>query len=212
MIVSLLRVKGIAQQYKEPISLMLIFLAYLFYFRGTFIGAHDLLTGDIEHWYGVSAHFLNGFYNGVLPLWNPYSQGGESFFPYFGLFRLLDPIHLILVGIGSLFHIKLTSYNYNHLLLEICAPEDRFVVYRDGYTNDWKTSIDGRKGTTRRVDINSKGVFVSKGKHLLEFSYTPTYFVISVWSYLTVCFLIFPLFILFFHIKGIRRLDASSEP
>jgi hypothetical protein len=114
---SLASIRNLTQKHRESITLSLIFCAYLFYFKGTFIGATDLLTGDIEHWYGASAHFLNGFYNGVIALWNPYSQGGEPYFPYFGLFRMLDPVHLILVGFGRLFDAPIFNlYHFQYVV------------------------------------------------------------------------------------------------
>ncbi|NDA64687.1 MAG: hypothetical protein EBX50_22060, partial [Chitinophagia bacterium] len=65
--------------------------------------------GDTSVWYVFFEYFSNSIFFGSLALWNPYMNGGEPFWPVWGLWRLIDPITVswILaakhIGISDLF-------------------------------------------------------------------------------------------------------------
>jgi hypothetical protein len=65
--------------------------------RSTF--AHDVLYW-IYPWYQFSAESL---LQGRLPWWNPFTHGGEPFYPLLAQMRFLDPTTFAVLFIGSLF-------------------------------------------------------------------------------------------------------------
>lgn len=52
---------------------------------------------DAIEWAGASHYFYSSLANGVMPYWNPYSQCGTPFYPYFQSFGLLEPTNLFFV-------------------------------------------------------------------------------------------------------------------
>lgn len=62
-----------------------------------------VLVDDPEIWYALYHYFQESFFNNTIPLWNPYMNGGEPFWPVFGMIRLLNPINFVLIGINIIF-------------------------------------------------------------------------------------------------------------
>ncbi|MBL8014170.1 MAG: YfhO family protein, partial [Candidatus Omnitrophica bacterium] len=66
-----------------------------------------------------------------------------------------------------------SSFDVNHLKLNLNLPEKKFLVYTDGYTRFWKVFINGRPETLIRANVGFKGVWVPAGKNSVEFRYQP---------------------------------------
>lgn len=77
--------------------------------EGVFPG-HDSLF-----WYGSFHHFAGHLRNGDLALWNPYMHGGEPFFYVWGMTRLLDPVTLASVLIGTFLSPSLSLFHLYHV-------------------------------------------------------------------------------------------------
>ncbi len=77
----------------------LIFLLRGLLFEGTLTVAHD----NIVWGFPLFAYFVDGIAHGHLPFWNPFSHGGEPFFPSVLQDRLYDPIIFPVVWIGERF-------------------------------------------------------------------------------------------------------------
>ncbi len=87
----------------------LLFIGVLLYilrsilFKGNEIFAHDTL-----YWYPLYQFFAENIIQGRFPYWNPYTHGGEPFFPaiHAGT-RLLDPTTFIVILLGKMFKVNL---------------------------------------------------------------------------------------------------------
>lgn len=66
---------------------------------------------------------------------------------------------------------KVISYKPNTIVIETKNTEDGFLVISDNYYPGWKASIDGDQTTILRTDYNMRGIFVSKGSHIVTMNY-----------------------------------------
>lgn len=61
------------------------------------------LSHDVLYWfYPLYSYFADGIRNGILPLWNPFSHGGEPLLAHYLQLRLLDPVSIAVSSIGGL--------------------------------------------------------------------------------------------------------------
>jgi hypothetical protein len=72
-------------------------LLFIFYFVDVFITGEAVMTHDSIMWYGVFNYFLLTLAEGYLPLWDPFSFSGTTFFTSFNSMGLLDPTVLLMV-------------------------------------------------------------------------------------------------------------------
>ncbi|PIR00824.1 MAG: hypothetical protein COV66_04615 [Nitrospinae bacterium CG11_big_fil_rev_8_21_14_0_20_45_15] len=70
---------------------------FIFYFGDVFITGEAVMTHDSIMWYGVFNYFLLTLAEGYLPLWDPFSFSGTTFFTSFNSMGLLDPTVLLMV-------------------------------------------------------------------------------------------------------------------
>lgn len=89
---------------KEWLTAGLCLAVLLFFLRkalflGTAVFPHDNLYWN----YPIFRFFAHSLLNGEIPWWNPFSHGGEPFYPLWGQMRLYDPITLLLFGVVSRF-------------------------------------------------------------------------------------------------------------
>lgn len=68
-------------------------------FAGAFVPSHDNAIWNLPFF----AYFADGLLHGHIPLWNPFSHGGEPFFPAIIQERMLDPINLIVIWVAHWF-------------------------------------------------------------------------------------------------------------
>ena len=75
---------------------------------------------DAVYWaYAVFTYWADGVLHGHLPLWNPYSHGGEPLLISYLQLKLLDPLNYLTVWIGGLFTKDLTIL-FNWWWMERC--------------------------------------------------------------------------------------------
>jgi hypothetical protein len=76
----------------------------IFAMRGALLQGATTYEHDNLYWGLPLFHrFVDGVLSGYLPLWNPYSHGGETLLTAYFQLRLLDPVSYLTVLAGSLF-------------------------------------------------------------------------------------------------------------
>lgn len=97
----------------------------------------DLLLGKVTYihdsilWYPMFHYFAESLWNGFWPFWNPYVHGGEPFHYAWGILRLLDPVTLLMVGLGKLFGVRLFDlYHYNYVVRILVTMVGLYAVFR----------------------------------------------------------------------------------
>jgi len=68
-----------------------------------FLGTSTIGHDNILWAYPIFQFFAEGILQGRLPYWNPFTHGGEPFYPLLPHIRLLDPLPFLVVGIGQFF-------------------------------------------------------------------------------------------------------------
>lgn len=68
-------------------------------------------------------------------------------------------------------HFKILSFNANHLKIMVDLPHERFLVYNDSYDPSWNVRINGKKGHIYQTNVAFKGVWLPRGKNIVEFYY-----------------------------------------
>lgn len=82
-------------------------------FWGKALFPHDNFSWD----YPLFHFFANSLVQGTIPFWNPYEHTGEPFYMIFGQIRLMDPLTLLHISIGSLFtNDTVTLFNWHRFL------------------------------------------------------------------------------------------------
>lgn len=88
----------------EVIAILLCIGYLIFAMRSTLFFGTTTLTHDNLYWdLPIFHYFAEGIRNGVLPLWNPYSHGGEPLLPAYLQLRMLDPTSFITAWVGQYF-------------------------------------------------------------------------------------------------------------
>ncbi|HVT01011.1 MAG TPA: YfhO family protein [Patescibacteria group bacterium] len=64
---------------------------------------------------------------------------------------------------------RITEYSANKIIVETENDQDGFLVLTDTYYPTWKVTIDGKPDKIYITDYAFRGVFISKGKHMVEF-------------------------------------------
>lgn len=76
--------------------------------------------------------------------------------------------------------IRITKYNDEHMIAEVNATGNNFLVFATTYYPvGWKVYIDGKQLEVVRANHMFNGVVVPAGKHKVEFEYLPESFVIT---------------------------------
>jgi hypothetical protein len=78
------------------------------------------------------------------------------------------------------YSLKFIDDSLHKVSIDVESKKDSFLVLRDTYDSDWKCVIDGKTAKSYRVDGMFRGVFVSAGKHKVDWVYKPTIFYISL--------------------------------
>lgn len=89
--------------------------------------AHDNVVWGLP----LFAYFADGVLHGHIPLWNPFSHGGEPFLPALLQDRLLDPLLIIVVWVGNRFTDDLLIlYNWYWLARCVTASLGIYLLVR----------------------------------------------------------------------------------
>ncbi len=100
--------------------------------RSLLISGETTLIHDNYYWvYPVFQFFSENLLHGQFPLWNPFSHGGEPFYPLLFQIRLLDPTTLLNIFLGRIFTDDLVmSYHWNRYLHSILFMSGIYFVLR----------------------------------------------------------------------------------
>lgn len=75
-------------------------------------------------------------------------------------------VHFQSLSMGT---VTISSYSENRVVLETNNNGNGFLVLTDTFYPSWKAKIDNISTKIYRTDYNFRGIFVSKGKHVVEF-------------------------------------------
>jgi len=76
--------------------------------------------------------------------------------------------------IDSLASIKLSKYAINELVYESESKQNEFAVFSEiYYKNGWKSYIDGKEVSHKRVNYVLRGMEIPSGKHTITFKFEP---------------------------------------
>jgi hypothetical protein len=86
----------------ELVVWVICVVAFIALMRQTLLTRMNTFTHDSLYWYYPIYHFwAESLLQGRWPLWNPFSHGGEPFYPLLLQARLLDPNSYVVLAVGS---------------------------------------------------------------------------------------------------------------
>ncbi|MDD5238343.1 MAG: YfhO family protein [Candidatus Omnitrophica bacterium] len=97
-----------------------------------------------------------------------------------------------------------SSYLPNKVVVNAEAKEDGYLVLCDNYYPGWKAYVDGKKAGIFKADYIFRAVYMPKGRHTIEFVFSPFSFKLGL--IISLAFLILCLFIFLKHVvkKGLK--------
>ena len=75
--------------------------------------------------------------------------------------------------------LSIASYKMDHIVYNVSASSDRFVVFSEIFYPDWHAYIDGKEIPVVQCNYVLRGVEVPKGNHVVEFKYIASEYVIG---------------------------------
>ncbi|TAN60542.1 hypothetical protein EPN18_08335, partial [bacterium] len=107
-------------------------LAVLAYLLRLFLAGKTTLVHDNLAWnYPVFQFFAENIINGHFPFWNPFSHGGEPFYPLLGQLRLFEPTALLTIYIGHFFTNDIVIlFNWNRVVQTLIMSFGAYVCLR----------------------------------------------------------------------------------
>ena len=75
--------------------------------------------------------------------------------------------------------IRIKSTRKNHLSLTVDTKDEGILVYSDSFYPGWKAKVDSKEVKIYAANINSKAIIVPTGKHYVEFTYFPKWFLVG---------------------------------
>lgn len=112
--------------FAAAVGFLLVMLRDLLFFgRAT-------MTHDTILWvYPIFTYLADGLLHGALPLWNPFSRGGEPLLPSYLQTRLFDPIDYAVIYIGALFTDDLTTlFNWDRTMRMLAGALGTHLLLR----------------------------------------------------------------------------------
>lgn len=108
----------------------LVFLIYTL--RKMLLLNETTFPHDHIYWgYPVFQFFTENIVNGHLPLWNPFTHGGEPFYPILIHLRLLEPITLLTIYLGKFFtNDAVALYNWTHFIQNLVMVLGVYCIFR----------------------------------------------------------------------------------
>lgn len=89
---------------------------------------------------------------------------------------LAQPIQL-----GEDSTIKEIQTTHNKKLIEATINNNSILVLNEYFSNNWKVRLNGCEITPFRINHNQIGIFVEKGKHKVEYEYSPNLYKFLKW-------------------------------
>lgn len=77
--------------------------------------------------------------------------------------------------------VEVTRDDPEHMILEVFAPEESWLVLRDGWNPEWKAYVDGVETPIYPADSAFRAVYVPQGNHSIEIRYIPSAFYKGMW-------------------------------
>ncbi len=77
------------------------------------------------------------------------------------------------VNLADFSNVSFLQDQAEHVALSVNCPADSLVVLNDRYYPGWRATIDSVPATIYRANGFMRAVYVTKGKHLIEFDYLP---------------------------------------
>jgi hypothetical protein len=77
-------------------------------------------------------------------------------------------------------HPSIISYSPEHIVIDVDAPQDGYLILTDAYYPGWTATIDGQPAGIERADLMFRAVKVPAGQHRVEFRYQPQSFSIGL--------------------------------
>lgn len=76
--------------------------------------------------------------------------------------------------------VRLISYKPNNVIFKISNNKNSLFFLSDNYYPEWEVKIDGRHSEILLADYTFRAVAVSKGQHIVEYSYNPKSFYLGL--------------------------------
>ncbi|MBF0440540.1 MAG: hypothetical protein HQK54_01425 [Oligoflexales bacterium] len=117
---------------QEVTLFVLCTLTLVLTLRQLLLYGNTTFTHDHLYWgYPIFQFFAENIVDGRIPLWNPFSHGGEPFYLSIVIQRLLCPIPLLIVLIGKYFtHDAVLLYNWCHVTQNIVMISGIYLFFR----------------------------------------------------------------------------------
>ena len=109
------------------------------------VGSFWILTGyqpshDVIEVHGLSHYFYSSIARGVIPYWNPYTQTGTPFFPYFQAGGFLTPLQFFCILLQVLTGCTTLTTYVLHYLLDLMGHGSAVRIAQNDYVC---ATIDG---------------------------------------------------------------------
>lgn len=100
--------------------------------RSMLLQGRTTLTHDNLLWnYPVFQFFAESLINGRFPSWNPFSHGGEPFYPLMGQLRLMEPVAMLVIYIGHFLSSDIIMlFNWNRFVQCVIVAIGAYLVLR----------------------------------------------------------------------------------
>lgn len=109
-------------------------IGFLIYTLRSMLILHETtFVHDHLYWgYPVFQFFAENILRGHFPLWNPFTHGGEPFYPIVVHLRLLEPITLLTIYLGKCLSSNdlVSLYNWAHFLQNIVMVFGIYLLFR----------------------------------------------------------------------------------
>ncbi len=83
----------------------------------------------------------------------------------------------------SKFSFDVDAYLHGTVRFRVNVPREGFVIYWDGFDDDWIAHVNGAERPIYRANIGFKAVAVSPEDRTIEFAYRPRWFLAGVFGY-----------------------------
>ena len=77
--------------------------------------------------------------------------------------------------------VQVPVYEGEHIVVEATAPSNALLVLGEKYYRGWKATVDGKSAEIVPVNHVLRGVYLTPGKHKVEFIFDPLPFKIGKW-------------------------------
>ncbi len=90
------------------------------------------------------------------------------------------------ISLESVIPAKVSDYTINRFKVDADMPRDGFLFLSENYYPAWKAYVDGRETKIYRADYLFRAVYLSRGRHSVQFVFdSPIYKLAKTWTLLT---------------------------